>query len=105
LLVIPALLHRHIQPQGLPFRLEDYLELVDWTDRIIHSGKRGAIAEPEPPILERLDIEISSWLHVCQNFEKQFTHFAGDAAHEKGAASALGYQCVYGISNFRSAFD
>lgn len=28
---------------GIPFRLIDYLELVDWTGRIIREGKRGAI--------------------------------------------------------------
>jgi len=38
-------------PKGLPFRLTDYLELVDWTGRILCEGKRGAIPENTPPIL------------------------------------------------------
>ena len=34
-------------------RLIDYIELVDWTGRIIRDDKRGAINETAPPILQR----------------------------------------------------
>jgi hypothetical protein len=44
-------------PNGLPFQLTDYLELVDWTGRILMDDKRGAIPETTPPILQQLDIE------------------------------------------------
>jgi hypothetical protein len=30
-------------PNGLPFRLTDYLELVDWTGRMLRDDKRGSI--------------------------------------------------------------
>ncbi|MFL1484036.1 hypothetical protein [Marinobacter sp. LN3S78] len=39
---------------GIMFRLRDYLELVDYTGRIIQPAKRGAILETIPPILARL---------------------------------------------------
>ena len=32
---------RQDMPKGLPFRLTDYLELVDWTGRILREDKRG----------------------------------------------------------------
>jgi len=35
-------------PDGLPFKLTDYLELVEWTGRIIREGKRGAIHPGKP---------------------------------------------------------
>jgi len=38
-------------PNGLSFRLTDYLELVDWTGRILRDDKRGAIPESTPQIL------------------------------------------------------
>ena len=41
-------------PDGLPFRLVDYLELVDWTGRQIREDKRGPIDSDLPCILERL---------------------------------------------------
>jgi hypothetical protein len=45
----------HDRPQGLAFNLIDYIELVDWTGRIIRQDKRGAITDDLPPILQRLD--------------------------------------------------
>jgi hypothetical protein len=33
---------RRDMPNGLPFRLTDYLELVNWTGRILRNDKRGA---------------------------------------------------------------
>lgn len=47
---------RNAMPEGLPCRLQDYLELVDWSGRPLREGKRGAIDESLPPILERLQI-------------------------------------------------
>lgn len=44
------------------YRLMDYLELVDWTGRALRSDKRGAIAEAEPGILTRLNINPETWL-------------------------------------------
>lgn len=44
-------------PKGLPFRLSDCLERVDWTGRQLREGKRGAINETLPPILQRLQID------------------------------------------------
>jgi len=51
-------------PKGLPFQLTDYLELVDWTGRILREDKRGAIPENTPPILNRLNIESKHWLYL-----------------------------------------
>jgi hypothetical protein len=34
---------RDPMPQGLPYKLSDYLELLDWTGRIIRDDKRGTI--------------------------------------------------------------
>jgi len=39
---------RKEMPTGLPFRLNDYLELVDWSGRIIREDKKGAIDKLRP---------------------------------------------------------
>ena len=57
---------------GLPFALLDYIELVDWTGRIVREDKRGAIHKHTPPILERLAIDTPSWLKNSTAFE---THY------------------------------
>ena len=41
---------RQPMPRGLVFNLIDYIELLDWTGRIIRHDKRGAISESAPPI-------------------------------------------------------
>lgn len=55
---------------GLPFSLSDYLQLVDWTGRIVKKNKRGYIPENLPPILVRLAIPPDQWLTNSQYFEK-----------------------------------
>jgi hypothetical protein len=41
---------------GILFSLNDYLQLVDTTGRMIRTDKRGAIPINLPPVLERLSI-------------------------------------------------
>ena len=57
-------------PDGLPFRLVDYLELIDWTGRQIREDKRESIDSAAPCILKRLDIDEEHCLYMNQS-----THF------------------------------
>ncbi|MEJ2063345.1 MAG: hypothetical protein P8X74_08740 [Reinekea sp.] len=63
---------RQPMPEGLPFKLEDYLQLLDWTGRILRDDKRGAIFEKAPPILKRLNIDPKNWMYSTQHFEHSF---------------------------------
>tara|TARA_R110002072_G_scaffold255748_1_gene414530 strand:- start:892 stop:1878 length:987 start_codon:yes stop_codon:yes gene_type:complete len=88
-------------PEGLHFSLEDYLNLVDWTGRIIRDDKRGAIPDKLPPILQRLGITSKQWSALTQGFEKQFHQFVGEAENVKEAASNMGYKRARGIGACR----
>ncbi len=66
---------RENQPKGLPFKLEDYLELVDLTGRIVRQDKRGSIDLSLAPILQRLNIPSENWLTIAIEFEEH-THAA-----------------------------
>ncbi|MGO1298030.1 MAG: transposase [Vibrio sp.] len=66
---------RHNQPKGLPYSLNDYIELVDLTGRIIRDDKPGHIDISLTPILQRLNIPSESWLTLTAEFE-QHTHVA-----------------------------
>ncbi|TBR41385.1 transposase [Marinomonas agarivorans] len=57
---------------GLPFRLTDYLELVDVTGRVIQEEKRGSIDLTLTPILQRIGLTSSQWLMITTQFEEQF---------------------------------
>lgn len=89
---------RKDMPKGLPFALSDYLELVDWTGRIIRKDKRGAIPSQLPPILERLSIEPKHWLYLSQHFESRCKGLVGVTYRVRKAARALGYLRLPGKS-------
>ena len=54
---------------GIPYAYRDYLELVDWTGRILREDKRGAIEAEHPRILERLGISSEQWSINATRFE------------------------------------
>jgi hypothetical protein len=59
---------RDPMPDGLPFKLEDYLALVDWSGRMVREGKRGAIAANTPAILQRLGVTSEVWEGLSRQF-------------------------------------
>lgn len=42
---------------AIPFALHDYIELVDWVGRAVHTDKSGTIDGVAPPILRRIGID------------------------------------------------
>jgi REP element-mobilizing transposase RayT len=68
-----------VYPNGIPFHLKDYLELVDWTGRVIREDKRGAIADHVPPLLSQMNINPKIWLIQAQHFGSVYARFAGAA--------------------------
>ncbi len=83
---------REPMPQGLPFKLMDYIELVDWTGRAIRDDKRCAIDGNLPPILDRIGIDPENWIALTTAFEKNTNTFVGAEAHIESAALQLGYK-------------
>ncbi|WP_394171336.1 transposase [Saccharospirillum alexandrii] len=88
---------RQDMPAGLPFRLQDYLELVDWTGRQLRDDKRGSIDDSIPPILERLNIDAEHWIYNTQHFESQFKGLVGTAISIKAKFQQFGYQRTPGL--------
>ncbi len=54
---------------GIHFAFRDYLELVDWTGRIIRNDKRGFIDDALPPFLRRLHLSAKQWHLNTTRFE------------------------------------
>lgn len=84
-------------PKGLPFRLQDYLELVDHTGRCLRAGKQGAIAAQQSPILKRLHIDEDSWLTLTQQFEQHFCYAAGRAEMMQAYKAHTGHKRIRGM--------
>jgi REP element-mobilizing transposase RayT len=84
---------------GLPFVLRDYLELVDWTGRIVREDKRGKINSSLPPILERLSLDRNSWLILTTQFERQFGQWVGSEHIVRQVYSDRHYQRIPSTNN------
>ena len=82
---------RENQPEGLPFKLTDYLELIDLTGRVIRSDKRGALDISLAPIIQRINLTSEQWLEVTTGFEKHFTTAVGS---EKLLAEYCEHTCI-----------
>ncbi|MES9943408.1 MAG: transposase [Candidatus Thiodiazotropha sp.] len=83
---------RKDMPKGLPFRLKDYLELVDWTGRAILENKRGYIPDHKSPVLERLQVDPKHWLYMTQHFESRFKGLVGASHALKAACRKLEFR-------------
>ena len=77
---------RKDMPCGLPFKLMDYLELVDMTGRIVRKDNQGAIDVSLLSILQRLNILSESWLCIATQFEAKTGRVVG---HEQ----SIDYYC------------
>ena len=77
---------------GLPLNLGEYLELADWTGRILRSDKRGAIEAAAPPILRRLGLRESEWSCQVKGIESHYWRAVGAVEALMEKAKALG-QC------------
>lgn len=62
---------------GLPFKLIDYFDLVEWTGRCIREDKRGAIPSHIKPIFERFNVNEHDWLETIKEFNRHYISAVG----------------------------
>ena len=95
---------REPMPQGLPFKLTDYIELVDWSGRALRADKRGAIPADLPPIIDRLGIEPDNWIALTKAFEANTKTFVGSGDHIEIASLQMGYKRTPNRKRCKSLF-
>ena len=91
-------------PAGLAYRVEDYIELVDWTGRQIREDKRGRIDDDHPPILDRLGIEAEHWLYLTQHYQSSFKSLVGTAYRVRDACQLLGWKKGHSLAMCKALF-
>ncbi|MGQ9426395.1 transposase [Gilvimarinus sp. F26214L] len=84
--------------KAMPFSCHDYIQLVEWTGRMVREGKRGAIKNTLPPVLSRLQLEPRHWLFMATNFESRFKSMVGNWFELKRVCKTLGYRRTPGLS-------
>ncbi|WP_422137580.1 transposase [Endozoicomonas sp. ALC020] len=82
---------------ALPYLLHDYLELVDWSGRIVRTDKKGSIPSCTPPILQRLDIDPDEWLKTMQ-WNNRFYRAVGRLEAMKAYALEAGQKWLQGLN-------
>jgi len=83
---------RNNMPEGLPFKLNDYIDLVEWTGRQINPNKRGAIPQNTPEIIGRLNFDKKHWLYVTTHFESKLKGLVGSFNALTKACQKLNYK-------------
>ena len=89
--------YSHNSERVIPYDLQDYLELVDWSGRAVVEGKRGSIPENLPPILARLNIDPENYLRFVSRSEKsRFSNFIGPVKAMRELADRFGKSFLKG---------
>ena len=80
----------------LPFRLKDYLELVDWGGREVKRNKRGYIPASTPPILFRLQMNAAPVLKYLARDDVPSPGALGPVSRLRNFAASVGRKFVKG---------
>lgn len=82
---------------SIPFELPEYLQLVDWTGRVIRQDKRGYIDRSLPAIMCRLQIDPTEWRQTMRPRGNVFGRAIGRLSRLRIHASALGQHWISGL--------
>jgi len=81
---------------AVPFKLKDYLELVEWGGREVRRNKRGYIPASAPPILVRLNMKASPVLKYLAKDDLPSTGALGPVSRLRSFAASVGRKFVKG---------
>jgi hypothetical protein len=91
-------------PDGLSFALQDYLQLVDWTGRVVREDKRHPMPANLQPIFQRLGLNESQWLETVQHFGRRYRLAAGAVERLKAMGQRLGRCWMQGVGFSRRSY-
>ena len=90
--------HLNADPaHGLPYALVDYIELVDWTARIVRPDKNGSMPSNTPAILTRLGFSSAEFQKHMQAQAMHRGTVIGQVERLKAYAVSMNKRCVIGI--------
>ena len=65
------------QHKSLPFIIEDYFELIDWTGRMLRHPNKGFIPQNAPTILQQVTLNHTQWVQSMKHFGSDFKLIVG----------------------------
>lgn len=90
--------------EPIPINFADFLELLDWSGRAVLEGKRGAIPDDLPPILQRLGIDAKGYVHYIRREVGGFQRVLGRLEQLREHAASLGVKFFKGHTLARQLF-
>lgn len=81
----------------LPMHFKDYLQLLDWTGRVVRPDKPGAIDANIPPILVRLQLDPDAWRATMRVGGNRFGRALGRFERLRSHARRLGQSWIRGL--------
>lgn len=91
-----------IRSELIPIRTNQYLALVDWTGRKLHTGKKGSIPECVAPMLVRLNLKPVQWLVQVPATESRYWRAIGKTEALITRARESGLRWLRGIGTARA---
>lgn len=89
---------------ALPFNLQDYLDLLDTSGRIVHPRKRGAVPDSTPRLLASLGLAPGEWLKSVAELHARFRLFIGAPHRLTRLASSRGWRWIRGQTAARRLY-
>ncbi len=89
---------------GIPFNVQDYLDLIDTSGRIVRGDKHGAIPRHEPTLLTALGIAPGEWFKTVTELQARFELFVGSPLRLRQLARQRGWRWVRGLSAGRRLY-
>lgn len=89
---------------ALPFGGREYMELVDWSGRILRPDKHGSIPSGLPPILLRLGIDGVAFARHAASGSSRFARAVGTVERLRAFAKKCGQRFTKGLGPARALF-
>jgi putative transposase len=95
---------RQDEDEGLPFNLQDYLDLLDTSGRSVHPRKRGSIPNATPRLLTSLGLAPGEWLKSVAELHARFRLFIGAPHRLSALAEKRGWRWIRGQTAARRLY-
>jgi REP element-mobilizing transposase RayT len=90
--------------EPLPFHLNDYLDLIDTTGRLVVNGKRGFIPGQQPRLLDTLNVAPQHWFDTAIQLHARYELALGTPAQLTQLAKRWGNRWLQGIRHARRLY-
>ena len=80
-----------------PMTEAEYIDLVDFTGRELHPGKRGVIKADEPPALRKLGLDKNYWTMKVKGVGSSYWRVVGNLDELIEKAKELKQRTLFGI--------